>query len=77
MELRATRQEYLFEDESGYSFRVVATEVPDGQGWTAEVTMRAHGFTSPTSAIIHTALAAKEFVRQTSTLKESAPAESP
>jgi hypothetical protein len=61
--LAATRQVYEFKGEDGYSFEVVAEEVP-GQGWRASVTMRTSGFVTAGDAVRHLVHSAEAFVRQ-------------
>lgn len=63
MELKATRREYHFEDESGYAFDVLAEEHPD-RGWSATVTMRTGGYMSAEDAIRRLTETADTFVKQ-------------
>ncbi len=63
MKLKSTREEYRFEDASGYSFDVVADYDPE-LGWSASVTMSTHGLVSSAAAVEGLADSAKQFLRQ-------------
>lgn len=50
MKLKTTRQEFRFEDASGYGFDVVAEGDPE-LGWSASVTISTHGMVSAAAAV--------------------------
>lgn len=62
IELTATRKEFVFRDESGYRFDVVAVHDPE-TGWSACVTFTADGFKTDEAAIEHLVPAAEHFLR--------------
>ena len=44
MKLVATKKEYVIEDDSGYSFKITAEQIPSkDNGWAAEVNFTARG----------------------------------
>lgn len=73
MKLKATRQEYEFKDRSGYRFTVIAEETP-GRGWSATVTMRAHGLVSTDAALDALRPPVEQFLRQLTAHTSPSPA---
>lgn len=65
MKLEATRKGYSYSigDESGYRFEVDAVHDPEF-GWSATVTMGAHGFKTAEDAVRHLKHSAEAFLRQ-------------
>ena len=62
MNLTPTRLEYVFEDESGYAFKVVVERTP--RGWGAVATLRGYdGLVTPEAALQSLATDVREFLR--------------
>jgi len=63
--LKASALEYEFtsDPDNGYRFHVVCTKDPEF-GWSASISMMAHGYAAPLDAIEAVARSAHEFIRQ-------------
>jgi hypothetical protein len=70
MKLTASSMTSTHKGEDGYAFTVDASHDP-GSGWSANVSMSAHGRTTPEAAIKHLRHSAEAFLRALDKVEEA------